>query len=96
MSATTPPPRADDDGASHWITRQSTLLCDCLPWVQVYRNQVELPSGALIDDFYHVRLPDYSIIAATTSDNHVLVVRGYQYGIDKTHLSFPAGMIDPG
>ena len=64
--------------------------------MQVYRNQVELPSGVVIDDFYRIRLPDFSIIAATTPDNRVLVVRGYQYGIGKTHLSLPAGMIDPG
>jgi ADP-ribose pyrophosphatase len=66
------------------------------PWLSVHQEEVRLPSGKLIRDFYRVVLPEFAMVAAFTADRRIVLVRGYKHGPRRTILSPPAGLIEPG
>ena len=55
------PPRAD------WKVRGRRSELRRLPWLEVFRETVELPGGRLVDDFYTVEMQDFVVTAAFTS-----------------------------
>lgn len=79
-----------------WKLLAAELLFAAPPWVKVYREQVELPSRHVIDDFYRVVLPDFAAVVAVTADQQLVMVRGYKHGIGRVVLSVPAGIVDAG
>ena len=84
------------DHETAWRTIDRQTVYDASPWVRLYRETVELPTGRVLDDFYHVRLPDFSVIIAVTPQRKFVMVRGYKHGVGRVNLSPPAGMIDDG
>jgi ADP-ribose pyrophosphatase len=66
------------------------------PWLEVFREQVELPDGRLIDDFYAVEMQDFAVVVALTSTNEVVVERLYRHGSKRVTWSLPAGYLHPG
>jgi ADP-ribose pyrophosphatase len=79
-----------------WKVLGADLLLAAPPWVSVYREQVELPSGRVLDDFYRVVLPDFAAVVAVTSEHQLVMVRGYKHGIGRIVQSVPAGLVDQG
>jgi ADP-ribose pyrophosphatase len=77
-----------------------TLACETLlarpPWLELQREQVALPSGRVIDDFYRVVLPHFAAMVAITAEDRWVLVRGYKHGLGRVTLSPPAGLIEPG
>jgi ADP-ribose pyrophosphatase len=78
-----------------WQTLSSQPLLDAAPWLSVSREQVQLPAGKTIDDFYRVVPPAFVVVAATTIEDEWILVRGYKHGPRRSTLSMPAGMIEP-
>lgn len=62
--------------------------------VSVKKNKVELPDGAVIDDFYTVTIPDAAMVAAVTEDNHILLKSEFRYAIGTDVIECPAGMFE--
>ena len=60
------------------------------------RNQVQLPDGAEINDFYTVTIPDAALVVAITSDNHIILKREYRFACGEDILECPAGMVESG
>jgi ADP-ribose pyrophosphatase len=79
-----------------WKRRGTDLVLSASPWVEVYREQVELPSGRVIDDFYRVVLPDFAAVVAVTAQQRLVMVCGYKHGIGRVVQSVPAGLVDQG
>lgn len=65
-------------------------------YVTVKRNKVQLPDGAVIDDFYTLTIPDASLIVALTSENEILLKREYRYACLSEVIECPAGMVNQG
>jgi len=84
------------DNKAAWKVVDRQLLQDGSPWVKLFRETIELPSGRQIDEFYHVDLPDFAVVFPVTVDNQIVMVRGYKHGVRKTTLTLPSGMIEPG
>jgi ADP-ribose pyrophosphatase len=59
-------------------------------------QQIRLPDGRLIDNYYQFKMPDYVIVFAQTSTGKVIVERQYKHGIGKVSLTLPAGAIEDG
>lgn len=76
-----------------WTTLRSTLVLDN-PWCRVRRDEVQLPNGTIIDDFYVIVRPDIALVLPITPDDHVLFVRQYRHGVGKILLELPAGSFD--
>ena len=64
--------------------------------VKVEKNKVELPDGAIIDDFYTVTIPDAAMVAAITKDGEILLKKEFRYAIGEDVIECPAGMVEPG
>jgi ADP-ribose pyrophosphatase len=79
-----------------WKVLRQQLVLSALPWLRVYREQVQLPSERIIDDFYRVVLPDFAVVVPVTTNSEVITVRGYKHGLGRAALSVPAGLINPG
>lgn len=64
--------------------------------MKVWEDTVKLPSGATVDDYSVVDLPDGVLVVATDTDNNMILFEEYKYAVDDTVLTFPAGGIDEG
>jgi ADP-ribose pyrophosphatase len=79
-----------------WKLLDTSLLLSKPPWVEVFRETVELPSGKVMDDFYRVITPEFAVIVAVTPDGQLLTTRSYRHGPKRICLVVPAGLIEPG
>jgi ADP-ribose pyrophosphatase len=79
-----------------WKVLKSKELFSAAPWFTLSAQQVRLPDGRLIDDYYQIRLPEYVIVFAQTGCGKVIVERQYKHGIGKVSLTLPAGTIEDG
>ncbi len=76
-----------------WKTIKSeTLLSDY--HVVVKKDAVELPDGAIIDDFYTVTIPDAAMVAAITEDGSILLKSEFRYACGEDVIECPAGMFE--
>jgi ADP-ribose pyrophosphatase len=79
-----------------WKSIGRRLLLSAPPWLDVFQEAVELPSGRKIDDFYRVVMPEFIVAVTLTADDHFVLVKGYKHGLGQVTLSPPAGVIEPG
>lgn len=76
-----------------WKTIETkTLISDY--HVAVKKNKVQLPNGAIIDDFYTVTIPDAAMVCALTTDGRVILKSEYRYTIGAEVIECPAGMFE--
>lgn len=73
-----------------WKTIHSKLVFDN-PWCQVRRDEVELPDGKVIDDYFINIRPDIVLILAVTQSREVVFVRQYRHGVSQILLELPGG-----
>ncbi len=66
------------------------------PWVRVLIQQVRLPDGRVIDDYYKVELRDYTGVVARTCDGKIVFERQYKHGVGHVSLMLPGGAIENG
>ena len=55
-----------------WKTIKSENIIDDYH-VKVLKNEVQLPDGGVIDDFYTVTIPDAAMICALTTDGKIVL-----------------------
>jgi ADP-ribose pyrophosphatase len=79
-----------------WKLLGATLVLKALPWLQVFKETVELPGGQVLDDFYRVVLPEFAMVVAVTAEGKLVMVRGYKHGAKGMYLSSPGGMLEMG
>lgn len=77
-----------------WQLLNSKLVFDN-PWCQVRRDQVELPNGQVIDDFFVNVRPDIALLMAVTPNREIVFVRQYRHGVGEILLELPAGTFNP-
>ena len=83
------------NGANNWTTLSSSTVLSSYH-VSVNKDKVQLPDGAVIDDFYTVTIPDAALIVALTEDGCVLLKSEYRYACKCDVIECPAGMVNPG
>jgi ADP-ribose pyrophosphatase len=79
-----------------WRLLDRRLLLSAAPWLSVYQERVELPTGRVIEDFYRIVLPDFALVVPVTESGEVVLVRGYKHGLGRVTLSPPAGLVGAG
>jgi len=79
-----------------WKTLETSLVFSAPPWLNVYREKVELPDGHTLDDFYRVVLPDFVVAVPMTDAGELVMVRGYRHGPGRVSLGAPSGFLEPG
>jgi ADP-ribose pyrophosphatase len=66
------------------------------PVESVEVEQVRLPDGTELFDYYQIRLPDFVLVYATTEEQKTLVLRQYKHGPRRVCTTFPAGAVMTG
>lgn len=74
------------------LERRSLLAVD--PWLEVVCEQVQLPGGRIVNDYYSVRLPDFVAVIALASDERVILERHYRHGARNVIFTVPAGYLN--
>jgi len=77
----------------HWQRRSSTYLVDS-PFMRLRADEVELPDGTVIEQYFVRESRGFVVAFAMTPDDRIVLVRQYRYGTDAMHLELPAGMLD--
>ena len=78
-----------------WKTLSQKYLIE-KPWLTARVDKVELPTGAIIDEYYVLEYPDWVNTIAITKEGEFIFVRQYRYAIGKTVNELCAGVIEKG
>ncbi len=79
---------------SPWRTLKTTSVVDIPPWLAVLRDEIELPSGRVVPDYYRITTPDYALVCALDDEGRVLMERHYKQCLGKFILTSPAGGVE--
>ena len=66
------------------------------PWFKVRKDEVRLPSGTVVNDYFVWESPDIATVVPVTEDGKFVVIEQYRYGVDKIMYQFPAGGVEKG
>lgn len=64
-------------------------------WVTIRQDEVELPKGEIIDDFFVVVRPDIALVFPVTKNQEIVFVRQYRHATGEILLELPAGSFHP-
>jgi 8-oxo-dGTP pyrophosphatase MutT (NUDIX family) len=78
-----------------WRVVDSEIVIET-PYLRLRRDNIELPDGRLVENYFVRESRGFSVIFALTEDERVVLVRQYKHGIARSVLELPAGAIDPG
>ena len=67
-----------------------------VPWFSVSVQEVELPSGRRVDDYYQINCPDAVVMVAQTEDDSYIIARQYLHGFRDVSMVFPSGTVGEG
>ena len=77
-----------------WQTLSYQQIIDS-PYLKVRREQVAIPNGPIIPDYYIIENRGWVGIVPVTGDGRFLINNQYKHGLGSEVLEFPAGGIDP-
>ncbi len=72
-----------------WKILQSKMVLDHR-WCQVRQDEIELPNGKIIDDFFVSIKPDIAMVLPITSSQEMIFVRQYRHAIGEFFVELPA------
>ncbi len=76
-----------------WKTLSSRQVLDT-PYLKIRCEQIELPEGTILSDYYIIENRGWVGIVPITEDGHFIINKQYKHGIGLEVLEFPAGGID--
>lgn len=77
-----------------WKILTSNMIIDH-QWCQVRRDEIELPSGQIIDDYFVSIKPDVALVLPITNQQEIIFVRQYRHAVGEFFLELPAGGFNP-
>ncbi len=77
-----------------WETLSFQQVLDT-PYLKIRCEQVAVPDGPTIHDYYIIENRGWVGIVPVTEDGRFLINKQYKHGIGREVLEFPAGGIDP-
>lgn len=79
-----------------WKTINRQELVNAKPYLSLWVEEVRLPDGRTVSDFYTVEQPDHVVIFALDEEERVIGLWHYKHGPRRVNLGFPAGYLTPG
>lgn len=79
-----------------WKVLESKKLLNKGTWMNLREEKVQLPSGAIIPEWFILEFPDWINVIAITKDGNFVMEDQYRHGIGETHYELVAGVIDAG
>ena len=78
-----------------WKVKSTERILDS-EFVKVDKDDVLLPGGREINDFYKVTIKDCAAIVAITPANHIILKKEYRHCYGEELIEIPAGVLDDG
>lgn len=78
-----------------WKVLSSQMLINH-PMCQVRQDEVELPNGQIIDDYFVNIKPDIALILPITNNQEIVFVRQYRHAVGDFFIELPAGRFNVG
>lgn len=78
-----------------WKIKKTERILDS-EYVKVDKDDVILPHGREIKDFYKVTIKDCAAIVAITPDNHIVLKKEYRHCYGEELIEIPAGVLEAG
>lgn len=78
-----------------WRVRSSRYIVET-EHMRLRADEVELPNGTVLDEYYVRESNGFVTIFALTPRDEVVLLRQYRYGLDAVIVELPAGSIDAG
>lgn len=66
------------------------------PWLTARRDDVELPDGRTIPEYYVLEYPDWVNVIAITKNGHFVMEQQYRHALGSTNFELPCGVIEGG
>lgn len=66
------------------------------PWYTVRRERVELPTGAIVPEWYIFEFPDWVNVIAITTEGEFVMISQYRHALGQTHFELVAGCCEEG
>ena len=82
--------------SERWKTQSSKILLERPPWFDVLVEEVELPDGKIVSDYYRIRMPEYTAVFPVTREQQIMVMRCYRHAVGEVTLTMPGGMLENG
>ena len=76
-----------------WKCLKSEYLVNS-KWLKVRRDEVQLPNGTIMDDYFVIEKKNVALIVAMDKDKRVILKKEYRYAIDKELIEIPGGTYD--
>ncbi|PHK08007.1 NUDIX hydrolase, partial [Nostoc linckia z13] len=76
-----------------WKILKSKMVLDHY-WCKVRQDEIELPNGKIIDDYFVSIKPDVAMVLPITSSREIIFVRQYRHAVSEFFLELPAGSFD--
>lgn len=83
-----------DERHQPWSVLECRDVFSAPPWLELSVEKVQLPDGRIIDDFYHLVIPDFVVVFAETASGGILTIRQYKHGAGYPSLTLPSGQVD--
>ncbi|WP_341525551.1 NUDIX hydrolase [Nostoc sp. UHCC 0302] len=77
-----------------WKTLNSKMVLDHR-WCKVRRDEIELPNGKIIDDYFVSIKPDVALVLPITTSKEIVFVRQYRHAVGEFFIELPAGSFEP-
>lgn len=78
-----------------WQVRSSSYVIDS-PYMRVRCDEVTLPDGTVIDEYYVRESNGFTFVFPVTPSGAVVLTEQYRYGADDITIELPAGNVEPG
>lgn len=78
-----------------WKIKKTERILDS-EFVKVDKDDVILPKGREIPDFYKVTIKDCSVIVAIKEDHHIILKKEYRHCYKQELIEIPAGVLEAG
>ena len=79
-----------------WKVLKSEQLLSKGTWMSLRQERVQLPSGAIVPEWFVLEFPDWINVIAITKEGNFVMENQYRHALGETHYELPAGVIDPG
>ena len=66
------------------------------PWFTVRRERVELPTGAIVPEWYIFEFPDWVNVIAITKEGKFVMISQYRHALGRTNYELSAGCCEEG
>ncbi len=77
-----------------WRVLRNKVIYADPPHVELSAEDIELPDGRIIEEYYQIASRPSCAIVATTENGRLIFLRQYKHGARKICLTFPGGRLE--